>query len=192
MPRNFIDVHTPDQNPLAKPAKTILGKNVRDIFSGDMAQSIRTRQARIKDGSPIELLEYSLPLAIGTRHFEARMVPAEQNRVLAVVRDITEKIKADEEKAELEEQLRQSKKMESIGQLAGGIAHDFNNLLTAITGNVSMAIADVTKGTPQHDALNGAMNATKAPLRSRASFSPSAAGRSLRPAYSTSTSTYRV
>lgn len=161
---NFIDVHTPDQNPLAKPAKTILGKNVRDIFSGDMAQSIRTRQARIKDGSPIELLEYSLPLAIGTRHFEARMVPAEQNRVLAVVRDITEKIKADEEKAELEEQLRQSKKMESIGQRAGGIAHDFNNLLTAITGNVSMAMADVTKGTPQHDALNGAMNATKSAI----------------------------
>ncbi|RKY83703.1 hypothetical protein DRQ09_09675, partial [candidate division KSB1 bacterium] len=53
---------------------------------------------------------------------------------ISIIRDITERIKAEEEKRKLQEQLFYAQKMESIGRLAGGIAHDFNNILTSVMG----------------------------------------------------------
>jgi len=65
---------------------------------------------------------------------------------LTIFHDITE-IK------NIEAQLRQSQKMESLGTLSGGIAHDFNNLLYVISGNTELALEDIPKWNPVHTNL---------------------------------------
>lgn len=69
------------------------------------------------------------------------------------VTDITARKWAEEKRLQLERQMQQTQKLESLGVLAGGIAHDFNNLLTVILGNASLALDELPPVTPARDSL---------------------------------------
>jgi PAS domain S-box-containing protein len=83
----------------------------------------------------------------------------EPERVLGTVQDVTEA-------RELEQQLRQSQKLEAVGQLAGGVAHDFNNLLTVIIGYGQTLLADL-EGEAQQAAKEVCMAAERASALTR-------------------------
>ena len=81
--------------------------------------------------------------------------------ILAVARDVTERMRAEEERLAMERQVLHGQKLESLGVLAGGIAHDFNNLLLGIMGNLELAIDEVMPGTPARQGLRDAMQAAQ-------------------------------
>ena len=73
---------------------------------------------------------------------------------MGIGRDISDQLRAEEERLNLEKQMLHTQKLESLGVLAGGIAHDFNNILTAIIGNADLAILRINKESPAVDNLH--------------------------------------
>jgi two-component system, cell cycle sensor histidine kinase and response regulator CckA len=66
--------------------------------------------------------------------------------LLGVIRDITERRRATEERLALLEELRQAQKMEAVGRLAGGVAHDFNNMLMVVTNVTDLLLSQLEPG----------------------------------------------
>jgi PAS domain S-box-containing protein len=84
---------------------------------------------------------------------------SDEGRIYAVARDVTAEKAAAERLKATEEALRQSQKMEAVGQLTGGIAHDFNNLLTGIVGSLDLMQTRLDQGRTENVAryINAAM-----------------------------------
>lgn len=83
------------------------------------------------------------------------------NAILGISRDLSERKKADKERAEIQSRLQRANKMESLGTMAGSIAHNFNNLLMVVLGNLELAKETLTEGSATARNIQRAVNATQ-------------------------------
>ena len=99
--------------------------------------NVYEKEYRRKDGTvfPIELRTVLLKDNAGN-----------PSGMWGIIRDITERKQAEEKQKKLEEQIRQSQKLEAIGQLSSGVAHDFNNLLGGIMGHAELLKMHLSEG----------------------------------------------
>jgi len=92
---------------------------------------------------------------------EAHGQPLFSDKRITAVRDITDRKRAEAQKAKLEDQKRQFQKAESLGRMAGAIAHHFNNQLHAVMGNLEMAVDGLPLGADPTEKLIAAMQAAR-------------------------------
>jgi len=125
-------------------------KRYEDRLAGKDLPRTFTLDLEAKDGTMIPT-ETSASLI----QFEGRSAD------IVILRDISERVKAEKERFQLEIQIQQAQKMESLGILAGGIAHDFNNLLMGVLGNADLALADIAPENPARPYLQDIFASSK-------------------------------
>jgi PAS domain S-box-containing protein len=144
---------------IGKPAEQVLGKTSREhVHDPEGERAVMENDRRIMETGVTESVEETLSGPGGVRVFLSTKSPYRdrEGRVIGVIgvsRDITERKRAEQERARLQLHLAQAQKMESIGRLAGGVAHDFNNLLTVINGFSQLLLRNLNAGDPSRGNL---------------------------------------
>jgi two-component system cell cycle sensor histidine kinase/response regulator CckA len=140
----YLKVPSTNARGLYAPSSEMVGRNVRDVLPlQDAEKGFEAINKAIESGEPVSY-DYSIEFPDGTRWFSACVTRLNDDAVVWVARDVTER-------RTLEAQLLQVQKMDSVGMLAGGVAHDFNNILTAIGAHTTFLLESLDADDPRHE-----------------------------------------
>ena len=101
----YLDYYARDLGDLLVPPETFLGKNISEVMPRELAERVKEGIARLDGTVETQVLEYTLEINHEERHFEARLVRAEGDKVLSIVRDVTEARRAADALRSSEEKL---------------------------------------------------------------------------------------
>ncbi len=136
----YLDARGPE-GITAVPVAGRVGRTIEEVLPPDLAKKVRGNVEKALATQKIVHSKHEFRRAEQSRFVESRYVASGQDEVVIIMRDVTQQ-------RHLEEQLRQSQKMEAVGQLAGGVAHHYNNMLTTIMGYVGLALTELPADHP--------------------------------------------
>lgn len=137
----ILNVKSAGDNNLLVIGKEQIGNKISQLLPTETAHLYSNSLLEAFETGTVQQFEHKLPGGDQNRSFEVRMVVSGIDEVVAIVRDVTEQKR-------LEEEFLLSQKLDSVGRLAGGIAHEFNNLLGAIIGFAALAEARIPSDSP--------------------------------------------
>jgi two-component system, cell cycle sensor histidine kinase and response regulator CckA len=127
---------------VGQPLTTLFCGTDAALFEEHVAHNVREREPRYIELTIVNSKSQLVPVDVNV----VETFVGSQSMLVAMVRDLSERKK-------LEDQIRQSQKMEAIGRLAGGIAHDFNNLTQAILGYSNLLHERLSPHDPNREAV---------------------------------------
>jgi PAS domain S-box-containing protein len=165
---NFTFVNNAECRNLGYTSEELIGMSYRQYTDETTAKKLyQTFNQVYTTGEPAKVVDVEVIRKDGTKAFNeisASLIRDSEGKPIGfrgVSRDVTERKRAEEERLALQEQLRQSQKMEAIGKLAGGVAHDFNNLLTVIHGYSELILNSLDQDSRLRQDVQEIMNASE-------------------------------
>lgn len=154
------------ENILGYKPEELIGRCFQDLSlldNADLGKAV-DNALTVLSGKTVMFSTYTFIAKNGTRLFgEVSGIPLMHDGrvagVISVARDITDRIKAEEEKKRLENDLVQAHKMDALGRFAGGIAHDLNNILYPIIIDSEWLLGEMEPGTPVHEVMEQVLTA---------------------------------
>ncbi|RME41188.1 MAG: PAS domain S-box protein [Caldilineae bacterium] len=129
----LIDYKASSLDELYLPPERFLGKTIAEVMPPEMASQTASCMARALATRVPQTFEYTLPMPGGVQHYEARLIASGRREVLAIVRNITARVQA-------EQQLLRNERLAALGRLAAALAHEMNNPLQAIQSHLDLLL----------------------------------------------------
>ncbi len=139
-------------------AAATLGRTAHDVFPVEEADTLVAHDREVLRAGETLQVEEAMEHSDGRRVYRTLKFPmrGEDGKVYGIgliATDVTEGLRSEEERRDLEARLHRVDRLESIGRLAGGIAHDFNNLLAVIRNYAQFLIEDLPEGSQSREDL---------------------------------------
>ncbi len=143
-----------------KTRKELIGTSYRRFVTPETDDAIYKTFNRVyRTGRPVKVAEYEFLREDGSKLFiglSASLIRNQEEKIIGfrgMLRDMTEREKAKQEKRRLEARLEQAKRMEAIGTLAGGVAHDLNNILSGVVSYPDLLLMQLPPDSPMRKPL---------------------------------------
>jgi C4-dicarboxylate-specific signal transduction histidine kinase len=143
----YLDYYARDQSRLYAPPDQFIGRNMRDVLPREVVDRVAPLFAKVWESDQPVIIEYPIVMPEKTRHYEARLVTCGDDKVLSVVRDITDRIQTEAAQRQSDEALRQAQadlermsRLVALGEFATSIAHEVSQPLTATILNAKVCL----------------------------------------------------
>jgi PAS domain S-box-containing protein len=143
----YLDYSVKDETALLMSPGDFLGKHMRETLPPSLGDLFEASYKRLFAGEELVVVEYEVPVPSGElRHFEARIVRCDRDKILSIVRDVTAQKVAAAALQNAQVELMRASKLATLGEFAASIAHELAQPLTAIIANSHASLRLLDRG----------------------------------------------